>query len=67
MIRLAVLCFLEFRTMENKMLDNLMAELQQTCCEMDEKITLSMAEVKHEVSYTQERMAKDFSQKCLIG
>ncbi|XP_065904717.1 integrase/recombinase xerD homolog isoform X3 [Dysidea avara] len=49
--------------MENEMFDKLMAELQQTCREMDEKITSSMAEVKREVSYAQERTAKDFSQK----
>ena len=45
------------------MFNKLMAELQQTRREMDEKITSSMAEVKREVSYAQERMAKDFSQK----
>ena len=63
MIRLAVFVFLEFRAMENEMFDKLMAELQQTRREMDEKITSSMAEVKREVSYAQERTAKDFSQK----
>ena len=55
--------FLEFRAMENEMFDKLMAELQQTHREMDEKITSSMAEVKSEVSYAQERTAKDFSKK----